>query len=87
MHAQSYHWRRTEIMTLRAYRGCRHLGFRILPTSTHPIASRTADAELLERLDAFPKEAFDGEVFRATRQNLDHWRVRSAEDVGCPQGR
>ena len=29
------------------------------------------DAELLDRLDALPKETFDGEVFRATRQNLD----------------
>jgi hypothetical protein len=29
------------------------------------------DPELLDRLDALPKEAFDGEVFRATRQNLD----------------
>jgi RES domain-containing protein len=29
------------------------------------------DRELLDRLDGLPKEAFDGEVFRATRQNLD----------------
>lgn len=29
------------------------------------------DPELLDRLDAFPKESFDGEVFRATRQSLD----------------
>jgi hypothetical protein len=29
------------------------------------------DRELLDRLDALPKEAFDGRVFRATRQSLD----------------
>lgn len=29
------------------------------------------DPELLDRLDAFPTESFDGEVFRATRQSLD----------------
>ena len=29
------------------------------------------DRELLERLGALPKETFAGEVFRATRQNLD----------------
>lgn len=29
------------------------------------------DPELLDRLDALPKETFAGEVFRATRQNLD----------------
>lgn len=34
-------------------------------------ASVIHDPELLERLEAFPKETFDGEVFRATRQNLD----------------
>jgi hypothetical protein len=27
--------------------------------------------DLLDRLDAFPKEAFDGETFRATRMSLD----------------
>ena len=29
------------------------------------------DRDLLDQLDAFPKEAFDGEVFRGTRQSLD----------------
>ena len=29
------------------------------------------DPDLLDQLDALPKEAFDGEVSRATRQNLD----------------
>jgi hypothetical protein len=29
------------------------------------------DRDLLDRLDAFPRETFDGQVFRATRQNLD----------------
>lgn len=29
------------------------------------------DPELLDRLDGLPKETFAGEVFRATRQNLD----------------
>ena len=29
------------------------------------------DRELLDRLDALPKETFDGRVFRATRQSLD----------------
>lgn len=29
------------------------------------------DPDLLDRLDALPKEAFDGEVFRGTRQSLD----------------
>lgn len=29
------------------------------------------DPDLLDQLDALPKEAFDGEVFRGTRQNLD----------------
>ena len=29
------------------------------------------DPELLDRLDALPKETFHGEVFRGTRQNLD----------------
>ena len=29
------------------------------------------DRELLERLEALPRETFAGEVFRATRQNLD----------------
>jgi len=29
------------------------------------------DPELLDRLDALPKESFDGQVFRATRQSLD----------------
>ena len=29
------------------------------------------DPDLLDRLDALPKEAFDGEVFRGTRQTLD----------------
>lgn len=29
------------------------------------------DAELLDKLEAFPKESFDDEVFRATRQQLD----------------
>lgn len=29
------------------------------------------DPELLDQLDALPKTAFDGEVFRATRQTLD----------------
>jgi len=29
------------------------------------------DPDLLDRLDALPKEAFDGEVFRATRMSLD----------------
>lgn len=29
------------------------------------------DPDLLDRLDALEKAAFDGEVFRATRQNLD----------------
>ena len=27
--------------------------------------------DLLDRLDALPKESFSGDVFRATRQNLD----------------
>jgi RES domain-containing protein len=29
------------------------------------------DAELLDKLDALPKTHFDGEAFRATRENLD----------------
>ena len=29
------------------------------------------DPDLLDRLDALPKEAFSGQVFRATRQNLN----------------
>lgn len=29
------------------------------------------DPELLDKLDLLPKETFDGEVFRGTRQNLD----------------
>ena len=29
------------------------------------------DPDLLDQLEAMPKETFDGEVFRATRQNLD----------------
>jgi hypothetical protein len=29
------------------------------------------DPDLLDRLDAYPKEPFDGEVFRGTRQSLD----------------
>lgn len=29
------------------------------------------DPDLMERLDALPKESFDGEAFRATRQSLD----------------
>lgn len=29
------------------------------------------DRDLLDRLDALPKEAFDGEVFRGTRQSLN----------------
>lgn len=29
------------------------------------------DPDLLDRLDALPKETFEGEVFRGTRQNLD----------------
>jgi hypothetical protein len=29
------------------------------------------DPELLDQLDALPKESFNGEVFRGTRQNLD----------------
>ncbi|MBS0343532.1 MAG: RES family NAD+ phosphorylase [Proteobacteria bacterium] len=29
------------------------------------------DPDLLDRLDAFPKETFDGEAFRGTRQTLD----------------
>lgn len=29
------------------------------------------DPDLLDQLDALPKEAFDGEVFRGTRQSLD----------------
>ena len=29
------------------------------------------DPDLLDRLDAMPKETFDGTVFRATRQSLD----------------
>ena len=29
------------------------------------------DPDLLDRLDALPKETFDGEVFRGTRQSLD----------------
>jgi hypothetical protein len=29
------------------------------------------DPDLLDQLDALPKEAFDGEAFRGTRQNLD----------------
>lgn len=29
------------------------------------------DPGLLDRLDALPREAFEGEVFRGTRQNLD----------------
>lgn len=29
------------------------------------------DPDLLDQLDALPREAFDGEVFRGTRQNLD----------------
>ena len=39
-------------------------------------AKKRADAvihyrDLLDRLDALPKESFSGDVFRATRQNLD----------------
>lgn len=29
------------------------------------------DPDLLDRLDALPRETFDGDVFRGTRQNLD----------------
>ena len=29
------------------------------------------DSDLLDRLDALPKESFSGDVFHATRQNLD----------------
>src|SRR5438477_11830353 len=29
------------------------------------------DPDLLDQLDALPKETFDGEVFRGTRQSLD----------------
>lgn len=29
------------------------------------------DPDLLDRLDSLPKESFDGEVFRGTRQSLD----------------
>ena len=29
------------------------------------------DRDLLDRLDTLPKEAFDGEVFRGTRQGLN----------------
>ena len=29
------------------------------------------DPDLLDQLDALPKEDFDGEVFRGTRQSLD----------------
>ena len=29
------------------------------------------DPELLDRLDAQPKESFDGQVYRATRRSLD----------------
>lgn len=29
------------------------------------------DAELLDKLETFPKQSFDGEIFRATRQQLD----------------
>jgi len=29
------------------------------------------DPDLLDRLDALPKESFDGAVFRGTRQSLD----------------
>ena len=29
------------------------------------------DRDLLDRLDALPKQSFSGDVFRATRQNLD----------------
>ena len=48
------------------------------------------DPVLLEKLDALPKEQFDGEVYRATRQNLDplvasynggRWMVRDAAAV------
>ena len=29
------------------------------------------DPDLIDRLDALPKETFDGDVFRGTRQSLD----------------
>jgi hypothetical protein len=29
------------------------------------------DPDLLDRLDALPKESFDGQVYRATRLSLD----------------
>ena len=29
------------------------------------------DSDLIDRLDALPKETFDGEVFRGMRQSLD----------------
>ncbi|MFZ2209662.1 MAG: hypothetical protein WAV22_13425 [Porticoccaceae bacterium] len=29
------------------------------------------DPDLLDRLDALPKESFDGQVYRATRLRLD----------------
>ena len=48
------------------------------------------DRELLDRLDALPKESFGGQVFRATRQSLDplvsstsggRWMPRGAAGV------
>lgn len=48
------------------------------------------DPELLDRLDALPKESFDGQVYRATRLRLDpqagsynggRWMTRDAAVV------
>jgi hypothetical protein len=50
------------------------------------------DPDLLDQLDALPKEGFDGEVFRATRQSLDpladsfsggRWMRRDGAGVLC----
>jgi hypothetical protein len=44
------------------------------------------DRELLDRLDGLPKEAFDGRVFRATRQNLDPLASSSSGGRWMPNG-
>lgn len=44
------------------------------------------DRELLDRLDGLPKVAFDGQVFRATRQNLDPLASSSSGGRWMPNG-
>lgn len=44
------------------------------------------DRELLDRLDALPKETFDGRVFRATRQSLDPLASSTSGGRWMPRG-